>query len=376
MPKAEAALFADSHLQRSAWSGSSIRDDSKFALQQIIDWCVRYKPTYLIGAGDLIDRQTNRSEPIHFFQQQLDRLQEARVKFAFIQGQHDADDPPWLAGHRWAIHLHKDSIMIGDMDVYGLDYQPAGKLREALEEIPEGCCDLLIAHQGWGEWMGEATLPQADFADLPGHVKRVFSGDLHQYMLRKHKGKEGQTVVCCSPGSTCMQAIDESPDKFFVTMDEEGAFKQQKLRSRVMLDWPGLLRKDDLERFMSEIEAALATATQQGAAQDLPEELLTPLIRVTYSHKLEDCVRRVEKVVGRRAYLFFKELPPEEKTVKPDQKAQPVKGVAVTPLTALPKEVDQGKEPEVFDLVSRLLTAGDQKMELAKWRAEYLAEEK
>lgn len=222
--------------------------------------------------------------------------------------------------------------------------------------------------------MGDIASPQGQFSDVPV-VKLLFSGDFHKFVLEKAKGKDGQKIIVCSPGSTCMQEIPEPPDKFFVAFKDDGTFERVRLKTRPMIDWPVMNRPEDLNAFAEEVEAELSAAQQRGAALELPSNLTTPLMRVTYSSRLEDCVRRVEKIIGNRAHLFFKELMPEEKLAKMAI-AKKAKGEAVTPLTELPKEVDPEKEPDVFSLVQRLLTTahagGNTKDELLRWRSEYL----
>lgn len=373
MPKTLAVMFADSHLQESAWANSKILGDSMESLNQIFTYAIRNKAKAVIGAGDLIDKQRNRAGPINFFHTQLDRLEQASIPFWFIEGQHDMDSPPWLSGHRWAKHMHKEEVQVGEFKLYGLNYLPFGELQEALEHIPDDT-DMLVCHQTWGDWMGDIASPQGQFSDVPV-VKLLFSGDFHKFVLEKAKGKDGQKIIVCSPGSTCMQEIPEPPDKFFVAFKDDGTFERVRLKTRPMIDWPVMNRPEDLNAFAEEVEAELSAAQQRGAALELPSNLTTPLMRVTYSSRLEDCVRRVEKIIGNRAHLFFKELMPEEKLAKMAI-AKKAKGEAVTPLTELPKEVDPEKEPDVFSLVQRLLTTahagGNTKDELLRWRSEYL----
>jgi len=373
MPKVLAVMFGDSHLQESAWASSKIQGDSMYSLEQIFSYAIRNKAKAVVGAGDLIDKQRNRAGPINYFHTQIDRLEEAGVPFWFIEGQHDMDDPPWLSGHRWAKHMHKEEVQLGNFKLYGLNYLAFGELQEALDNVPDDT-DMLVCHQTWGDWMGDIASPQGDFSQVPV-VKLLFSGDFHKFVLEKAKGKDGQKIIVCSPGSTCMQEINEPPEKYFIAFMDDGTFQRVKLKTRRMIDWPVMNRPEELNAFPEQIEGELASAAQKAAGLELPDNLTTPLLRVTYSNRLEDAVRRVEKVVAGRAHLFFKELPPEEKLAKMSI-AKKEKGEAVTPLTELPKEVDQEKEPDVFSVVQRLLTTaqagGNPKDELLKWRSEYL----
>ena len=102
---------------------------------------IKQKVSKFVAAGDLFDRQTNRSGPVTFFHRELDKLEEAGIDFYYLQGQHCSDDPPWLAGHRHAVHLHKQVIDLDYHTAYGLDFQPFGKLRKSWRRYqPRAIC--------------------------------------------------------------------------------------------------------------------------------------------------------------------------------------------------------------------------------------------
>lgn len=345
--------------------------DSFFALEQIIDYAISNRVSWVIGAGDLIDKQRNRSAPITFFHQQLDKLADANIKFGYIQGQHDFDDPPWLSGHRNAHHLHAKPVHIGDVCVTGLDYQPIGKLQEELANLRQTKPDMLIAHQVWASWMGDIALPQGDFGQIPV-VRSLFTGDLHQQRQENVRGADGQRLAVYSPGCTYQKAINEPSQHFFYVMRSDGTLAMRPLRSRPCIDWSVMVTTEDLDKFVAEVRSELTNAAAK--AGRLPVELTRPLLRVTYSPRLVDTVRRVSRAVEDRAILFWKELQPEERVQK-QAAAKLSKGDAVTPLSELPQVVDADADPEVFQLLQSLLetTTPDQaKKRLADWRADYL----
>jgi predicted phosphodiesterase len=360
----EALLFADSHLKR--------RVDEQFAMRQIADLAKRKKVKHVIGAGDILDKQSNRADTISYLFEFIYQLEEAGITFWYLKGNHDWDEVGWPEGHRGAKHLHKQTLEFESLTAYGLDYQPHGKLQEELAEIPRGC-NLLVAHQTWGDWMGDIASPQGDFAQIPGHVTHVFSGDLHQVKMDKCKNADGRIMLCISPGATTMQKIDEPAEHFCMLLDTKGIFSKSGLKSRVLIDWDVMNHTEDVERFVAEIEAELATAQQTAAANDYPETMLLPYLRVTYSHKLVDVVRRVEKVVAGRALLNWKELPPEAKQPQKNKVLKQALGAAaaaVTPLTVLPTKVDKEEKPEVFDLASRMLSSNNFEDEFGRWWTE------
>lgn len=345
--------------------------DTHFAIKQIVDLAIEKRVEGVVAAGDNTDKQTQRSDPIVAFFRQLDRLQKAEIPFYYLQGQHDFDTPPWLSGHRWAQHLHKQVITIGDDTFYGLDFQPFGKLQEELEEIPERC-NFLIAHQGWDEWLGFDNAPQGSFAQIPGHVDYVYSGDLHQLKDERNKNRVGNKIRTWSTGATTQRKADE-PSEHYVAIYHKGKFTPHKLKSRVFVDASVMIRQEDVEDFITGFEGTLAKAMQRAAGAEYPQEMLKPRFRVTYAADLGDVVRRIDKIVADRATVLYREIPPEAKkeTMKLSKAA---KGLAVTPLSVLPDEVDKEEDPATFELVSRLLQASDYEAEFAAWRMEMMGE--
>lgn len=364
MPR-DILFFADSHLRED-------RGDSKYALRQIIDYAIKNKVGAVVGAGDLIDRQKNRSAPIAFFFSQLDRLEEREIPFYYIQGQHDFDDPPWLSGHRRSEHLHDREVICDDAILYGLDCLPEGELQRYLDTIPDNYSEvgILVAHQVWGDWMGSVTVPQGTFSQIPVFNTAV-TGDYHKIMTAKTLGKNGQPLTVYSPGATCMQKINEPHEHSFLVRSK-GQFRRIKLNSRPFIDWPLLLTPEQLDVFAEDFERVLADAAHNSAEACLPEPLQTPFLRVTYSYRLPDTVRRVEKLVRGRAHLFWKELPPEEKTATAVAVGAIDYDVEITPLSELSSCVDKDSDPEVFSLLSAMLTVSDKELAFSTWKTKFL----
>lgn len=346
--------------------------DEQFAFQQIIDAAIQHKVD-VVAAGDLLDKQSNRSETITFVYKQLDRLKAAKQKFFFTQGQHDYDDPPWLSGHPAAVHMHKQVIDFGQILMYGLDWQPYGKLQDELSAIPDSV-NLLVCHQVWSDWMGERAAPQGSMSEIPGHVQYVHTGDLHAWKLERKKNLDGEKMMVLSCGATTKQKIDEPDNHYYALLYPDGRFEKKGLKSRVFIDASVMVRTEDIDDFVANLESALSVAEQRGAALDLPEAMQVPLLRVRYASKLTDAVRRVEKAVKDRAILFFTQMIPEEKEVAYKKAKSTEKGAAVTPASVLPQEVDKEEQPEVYTLVERMLAATDKELEFAKWRTEFMGE--
>lgn len=352
---------SDTHLR-------SRRGDEEHAFAQIISAAVALNLP-LVSNGDNLDKQSNRARVVTTAYRELDRLHEIGKKFYYIQGQHDFDDPPWFAGHPAAVHLHKTTVEIGGFTLYGLDWQPFGKLQDELAEIPPEV-NVLVCHQVWGDWMGDIAAPQGEFAQIPYQIRHVLTGDLHQWKLETHRNAGGDKMQVVSCGATTQQKIDEPDKHYYAVFYDDGTVERKKLKSRVFHDAGLIVQDAELDRLLRNLEPTLATLVQKGAAMDLPPNLMTPVIRVTYSAKLPETKRRVEKVVGDRAVLHFTETPPEERTSTYAKSAD--KGEAVTPISVLADEVNREETPLVYELCERLLGASDIDMEFAAWRQEFL----
>lgn len=369
------AFVADVHLQEGAWAHRPILGDAKHSFKQVIDWAIHYKPERLIVLGDLFDVPKNRPGPINFLHSQLCRLEEADIPFQFIQGQptHDKTDPPWASGHRWAHHLDTTYFEEGGRHFHALDYRDTESLAEALAGIREGT-DILLAHQGWAEINAEFMMPQAELAQVP-HVSVVVSGDLHQYVHKHFRGKDGQDILFISPGSIAQQEINEDPEKFFVVMLADGTFKKVPLKTRPVLRSDALHTANDLDAFLERIRTDITAVTQQAGADGLPEGLWQPLLHVIYDHKLENAPQRIEKIVGTTAHLFWREIKPEKVQKTFAVNTAEADGMAVTPLMLLNEVVDPQQEAPVHKLITRLLriaTKEGKELELVKWRQEFL----
>lgn len=373
MPKELAVAFSDSHLRARTWAGRTILGDSYFSFDQICSYAVA-RELPLIGAGDLIDKRVNEPSPIVYLTRKLRQLSKANCPFYFTQGQHELDDEPWLGvGSNKVVHLHKKTIELGGLKIYGLDFQSVENLKTELDLIPPGT-DVGVMHQVWGDFMGQICLPQGDFADIP-YIRTLITGDFHETVDSTYRGKDGQKIKVFSPGSTCMQNISEPDRKCFGVLMSDGSISKHELLTRSFIDWPIIHSEDDMEIFLASFEAEYAK--QQDMTVNLPDELRTPLLRVTYSHRVSDATRRVGKLVGERAHVFFKELPPEKAESKILAKVQETvpnfrKGDALTLAVMLPQVINKTQEPETFALSQRLLDAEDPKAELSRWKREQL----
>ena len=366
--KPVAVCFADAHLADRTWAYRPITGDAYHSFRQVVDYAINHDLP-LIGAGDLLDRNLNRSTVIAFMHQQLDRLAEAHIPIYITQGQHEAAELPWLCSHRHARHLHKQTLMLGEMTLYGLDYQAAGVLQQELAQIPKNV-DVLVAHQTWAEFGGDIQNPQGSFTEVPV-VSDVFTGDYHATLQKDLHGADGQKLHVVSPGALAMQSIDEASDKSFFVLCDDGLWEEIPLLTRSRLIWPLITRETMVDELVETVDKHLELARAGDA--ELPEELQTPLLWVTYHHHVTDARRRILQAVGDRAHLFFKEIPPQKSAVSTAKvAAENGQGRAASMLNCLPAFLAEKKLTSYTIACQRLLQAEDLAGELVRMKAEAL----
>lgn len=258
-------VFADAHVQERAWAARPLYGDSFWALEQVVSGAIGLGATAVIGAGDLLDQQRNRSSPITFWYRQLSRLQAAKIPFFYVEGQHDQDTPPWLSGHANAFSLHRRTVVLDGWKVYGVNFCRESTLLDELRAVPADT-DLLVCHQAWQEWVGPSG--QASLADLPD-VPWVFTGDFHDHRVEKH----GRRTVC-SPGSLAMQSLNEPRRKGYFVLDRKTGLSWKPIRSRPFVR----LRFTNVETVRERLRTVLRRLRR--VTESLPEPLQLPLIVV------------------------------------------------------------------------------------------------
>lgn len=306
MSKPIGVFAADTHLTEKTWlaPGRDIVGDAYASFKQLIDFALaQHLP--LVLAGDVLERAVNTSSPITFAFEQLDRLHAADLQVFYIQGQHDEATPPWLSGHQATTHVNNTAFKLNNVPLYGLDYHPAGLLQIAMSNIPADT-DVLVSHQVWLDFCGDAFGPQGSFGDVPV-VNNVFTGDLHQFKQLKTVGRDGQKLTVISPGATHRCSIDEPDEHYFCVLYDDLTWKRVSLKTRPRLNYT-LSAEGDLEAMLSQLNDKLEQTSQQTA--DYSEIIRKPLLWVKAAAGLEKAESRIRAASQGWAHLFFKELPP------------------------------------------------------------------
>lgn len=359
---------ADLHLQPSAWGNrDSLRGDSYYSFQQIIADCLARQLPLVLG-GDVID--VNRTDPatMAVIYRAMDQMAAAGLPVKFIQGQHELDrNNPWLRAHDWPEWIHLQSTVVAGCNLYGIDWYPRGQLQELLRTVPANTT-FLIMHTVWDNFMGRGNT-DASFDDLPP-VPWVLTGDFHVETTVVHRRDDGSATVVVSPGSTCLQAVNEPVPKFYMTFCQDGA--GGILPERRPLD----VRRVIPIEIMTEKQLAdflVYAPTTLGARPELHchgSPVTLPILRIKYLETLPDVYNKLRIAAAPEDRIFF----------------DPVRDVVdtVVDADALPADAFSGLGNAIQSLAGtntnaaaetlRLLQASDRKQELELMFTEFRAQ--
>ncbi len=297
---------ADLHLEDGAWaSRPGIYGDAYYSFQQIIDYCIEQKLPLIMG-GDILEKKQNLARPIAKLCEGLTRMQAASLDVYYIQGNHEYDrNAPWLSVHPWPKHLHQQTALFDTVRVHGLDWLPKGEIQDALKAIPPDS-DILITHQVWKDFMGNLGRTECELTEVH-HVQTVLAGDFHVTKIAESVNAQGNPIQMLSPGSTAMQDMAESPDKFFFVINKKPAggfhFEPVQLKTRRFKNYV----VKDLEALDSLCAGQLAKEIHE-LRGGLPPEIDKPLIRIRFDKRLPDAFLRLMTAVSDFGHIACEEI--------------------------------------------------------------------
>lgn len=355
---------ADLHLQPNAWAKQpGLAGDAYFAWQQIVQYCVKHKLPLILG-GDVFDRDRPDPVSVSTMFEGIDRLKAADCKCYFIQGQHEMSKSiPWLACHPWCRHLDKNHTRINGADVVGLDWRPQASAAAALAELAEGDIDeVLVMHQAWDVLMRvnhECTISQ-----VPPSVQLLLTGDFHVTAVHSlRRGDDGEQLLhVASPGSTCMQSIDEPSQKFFAIVNDSLQPRMQRLLTRPFYSWQ-LADPSVLPAMLGEIIATVVSCSKD---QQLPEYVRSPIIRVLYPDGVPGVLDTLVTSLAKYSNMHFLFATP---VVAHNQRLTVASPAAPTMDDGM---ASAGVPAELQADLRRLVSAADPGVELVQMRQEFI----
>lgn len=327
-------VTADNHLRWLPWrSRRAIYGDSLVSFKQIVDLCLVSGPggtpvKFLVLAGDFWDDPNPDLFTVHFVHTQLDLLREANVRVFFVLGQHDMvvqhsysavselgrffklDRIPrtLLELHPWPTYVHGQIFHIGGFTAYGLDYQTPDKVLASLQQVPP--VDILVTHQVWKDFIGDGAV---SLADVPAHAHNIISGDYHHTITEDRGGH-----FFMSPGSTCLQALNEPAEKFVLGLRiSSSRLEVEKLL--LLTRGAEIVRVNGTENFNDVVAACRSWLTvKQREAVFLPDATRKPLLRVVVDKALGAAIaQKLLTVLGDQAHVLIQYDETEDVTEEP-----------------------------------------------------------
>lgn len=357
---------ADTHLHTSAWTDRPhLSGDSYWSFEQIVNMNLHYNVPLVLG-GDVLDTKKPPPDTVALLCQQMDRMQAAGLRVYFIRGQHDLTLPAWLNVHPWPIHIHERSVEVAEgCVVHGLDWLPRGAFQQALERVPRGI-NFLVTHTVWADFMGVGNT-DGTFADVPQHVPFILTGDYHVHTIRQGHLADGFVQTFASPGSTCLQAVNEPPEKFVFLVQDDMA------NSRHILT-PLQLQSRQVLNIEIMSEAALAHFRTMGQlfqpAPSMHPAIQLPIVRVKYLESLPDVYATILEVAAPVDRIFLDVVEPVSNDVEVDYAALPTG--AFDGLASAIRSLAGTDEQTATDAI-RILMAENKPAELEAMYQEFLA---
>jgi hypothetical protein len=296
------AYASDLHLRPYAWAKHpTLCGDAYESFRQIVDHCVEHELNLVLG-GDIFDEKRPDSHSVRFFGQQATRLFAVDRAIMFVQGDHDYHpDVPWPTVPGIALPIHGMQVKAGPFNLYGLDWTTRDRLPAALETIPAGT-DILVTHQAWGELQGIGQT-EGQIADIP-HIRYLVTGDYHVTLQTSVQRPDGSEIKVFSAGSTCMQAVNERPEKsFFVFGHVDGVLtaRVEPLVTRFKFD----LIYNNADELYEDLEhGVIEGIVDDPRLPDLPEVIRKPILRVTFNDTIPDARDRIALAAGDRLHFF------------------------------------------------------------------------
>lgn len=300
---AEQFIFAaDLHLGRRWAQHPELTDDGQFAFQQLLDAAVATKSDLILG-GDVFDRAVQGPAVIYKFKSAVDLARNVWPDLTLygITGQHDRHrDAYWLdvLPRAFSLGITLACHTVAGVRVYGFDWVAGADVPDQLAAIPENA-EILVTHQVWREHMGDLVPPEIEISQVP-RVETVLTGDYHVTRMTEGIGANGQTVRLYSPGSTWLQAIDESEQKYYFVVAKGKESGQIEVAMH-------LLRSRPVYRFhaATKAEAAALVAATLPAIVDLPERMQKPIVEISLSGEAIDMRGAVEEAYSGRSFLWI-----------------------------------------------------------------------
>lgn len=362
-------LTADWHADDGPWGKyPDLVGDVECSLNQVVDFALEHQVQGLLAAGDLYNTPNPSTSAQYYVHRQMDRLAAAMIPVYYIEGQHERSPRlPRLAAHHWPVCLHQRQAELDGIKIYGLSWQPADRLQEALAQIPPDT-DMLMCHQVWAEQMSQLAgvrEMEGRLEDIP-RVPYVLTGDFHYHQTFSIPVPGSQAVrQIFSPGSLSVRRIDEEHTKAFFTFT--------RMYDAVLVDSvPLQTRPIHVLSVSTEAELEVLEQTAFAANTLVPEPIRKPIVIVFYDTAILNVYARLQDKFRNWAFLMPKPVTTQGTPLVIDP-AERRERVPLGMVECLKLHV--GEDSQEHANLRRLLSVSDPAVELQAIEEEFFTEQ-
>lgn len=289
-----AVFTGDTHLRPTTWNDHpELRDDSYIGLQQVTDYAIE-AGLPVISLGDLFDSQRPDSYTMSRLASIMARLEAAGVRFFYIDGNHDRSTPSWMSVFPWAVAADTPFKLQG-LWFRGLHFTSTTQLPEVLSQLKDRV-DVLLCHQAW-ENIQRVGAVNGKFSDIPWGCT-LLTGDYHVTGRWQGPAADGGLVTAYSPGSTAMQNLGETPEKYFGVLYDNLAVTWHKIETRDLLSC--------VCNTAAELDAAIERYTEYNpVGTKMYLQLERPILQVRYREDMPGCYDRLTALAANGKYHLF-----------------------------------------------------------------------
>lgn len=290
--KPVALIASDWHVQSTAWKKfPEVRRDAEHSLEQIVDYAVALGVP-LIAPGDLFDSKFPCSYSVGVVKAQMDRMKKLGV--FYIQGQHEMSNPTWMSLFDGCINIHDSEFKIGGISFFGYDYFLPKSVEDSYSRFKKA--DVLITHQVWEELLpmnGQEFCCSYNLINSRVGYESIVSGDFHSHFIEDIGGSK-----FVSPGSICLQDLNEPPKKAAWLLCDDMSFTSMPYNTRELISVT-IVTEDDLKKVVTSIGSIKDS--------DLPYGIGRPLLKVRFSTKVKGVYDAITEACKGVAYVDFKQ---------------------------------------------------------------------
>lgn len=351
---------ADWHAEEYAWvRHPTLKNDSFVAIEHIFKIAKELDIKHIIAAGDLIDKPYPGAYVITKLIKTIEEKCPDDTEVLYIQGQHEAQASPtpcaWLDLSSHSQHIHKQTKDINGLNIYGLDYTRPDFLDQELASVPSST-DIFVCHQVWSDFMNIAG--EARFNQIP-YSRIVVTGDYHKHLsLRANRVDE--EVLILSPGSVCMQSIDEDAQKKVFVINDDLTIDSIKLPSRPVYR-AQIKTEDQLNQWIAKV---LPTIKDD---PNLPEDIAHPIIQVKFKTSLTQAGKIITELTKDKGHLFLQPMNEIKSPVYEYHETNLDMNVSLSKFCS--------PDSHIYPLAKRLLESRNPDKELELMEKEYITED-